>query len=114
MASNYLGVGDVIQITATGAFTQNTIYVGTDRCGVYLETGVTGDLAPIALEGIFTLTKAAAGGSAFTVLDKAYSTSTGLVSNAATGNVHLGHAVAAAVTGATAVQIKLSGGALSA
>jgi len=110
MATNYVGVGDVLNLTATGAFTKDTIYVGTNRCGVYLETGVTGDIAPIAMEGVFNLTKAAGAASNLTVLDKVWSTSTGLVINATgAGNVPLGYSLSVVATGGTACVVKLSG-----
>ena len=108
MTDQYQGLGDKITVTApTGGATEGAIYVGTDRCGVYLST-VTGSASvAVGLEGEFTVAKAT--GVATTVLDKVYSTSTGAATSTATGNTALGYATEVAATGATTVKVKLAG-----
>lgn len=114
MATNYLGVGDVIEVTAgAGGVTKDTIYKGTNRGGVHLATAASGVSTPVALEGIFTVTKKAAATLDFAVGEKVYILTTGGVNKAVpvTGGstISLGFAVEAAATGATTVKVKLAG-----
>jgi predicted RecA/RadA family phage recombinase len=109
MASNYKQDGKIITFTATGAFTQDTIYAATDVAGVNLETGVTGDLQPVAFCGVFTgLTKTAGTGEAQTIGQALYATSTGAITTTAGSNAVLGWAVETAVTGATTGSVNLA------
>lgn len=108
MAGNgYLGEGSKINYTATGAVTQGTLIQLTNLVGVALNTGVTGDTIPLAIDGEFELTKVAAADTGFTQGDAVYVTSTGKINNTATGDKFVGFASAAAVTGATTVNVIL-------
>jgi predicted RecA/RadA family phage recombinase len=109
MTDKFVQQGDVITITAaTGGVTQGAIYRGDESAGVYVESATGGDLVGVALEGVFTLTKAAGGGLNLAIGEKAYAT-TGLAVTPATGanNLPIGIAVAAAATGDTTAAIKL-------
>ena len=107
MTTRYTGKGDVIQITAaTGGAAVNALYVGDSCAGVYVESATGGALVPVALEGVFTVNKAA--GVAMAVLDLVYSTATGNDTSATgAGNVPLGISTAVAATGASTVDVKL-------
>jgi len=110
MSNKYSQKGDVITITAaTGGATKDTIYRGDEIAGVYVESATGGALVPIALEGVFTVTKAAAAGTALSIGEKVYAT-TGLAATPVTGasNLPLGIAVEAAATGATTAVVKLA------
>jgi len=106
--NNYRGAGHKIPVTAaTGGVTGGTLYVGTNRAGVYDDDADGGDLVSVNLTGEYTVAKAA--GVAMTVLDKVYSTSTGDATSATgAGNVPLGHASAVAATGDSTVQVVLA------
>lgn len=109
MTSVYVQKGDVLTIpAATGGVVKDTIYRGEEAAGVYLESATGGDLVPVAMEGVLTVTKAAGGGLDFAVLEKVYAT-TGATATPATGanNLPLGLAFEAAATGATTVAVKL-------
>ncbi len=112
MATTYVQPGDVIEITLATGITAvaGSVHVGTDRAGVYLESGAAGEVVNVALEGVFTVVKTAGAGDAFSVFDQVYAVTTGGVNAAqATGGVSLGYATAAAATGATTATVKLAG-----
>lgn len=109
MASNKVGEGLTVNYTATGAVTSGQIVLGTNFCGIATIAGVTGAIIPLLLEGEYSVTKAAASGEAMTFLDQVYAKATGGVNVAsATGTIPLGHATAAAATGAVLVNVRLS------
>lgn len=111
-----VGNGKRFNVTLAGTVTKDTVYVGDSLAGVYMKSGVIGDVVPVALEGVFTLSTAttAAATKKFAVLDKVYVTSAGALTTVATtaGNVPLGFNVGAATTsaaGAQTVSVKLRG-----
>lgn len=111
MATNQSGKGDVINITAaTGGVTSGAIWEGTDCAGVYLLSATGGAVVPVAVEGIWTVTKVGAtSGAAFTQGDTVYSVTTGGVNKAKNaGTIILGKATAAATTTATTVDVKIT------
>ena len=109
MTTTYVQKGDVIEYTATGNITKGAIVVLTDFAGVALNTVVTGGICEVALEGVFTVTKKAGATLDFAVGEKVQTLTTGGVEKAVAtgGSEPLGMAVAAAVTGATTVTVKL-------
>jgi len=110
MTDKYTQKGDVITITAaTGGVANNGIHRMDEIAGVAVEAATGGALVGIAVEGVFTVTKAAAGGTAISVGEKVYAT-TGSTATPATGanNLPLGVGVAAAATGDTTCSIKLA------
>ena len=109
MATNYEQVGDVIDYTAPGAITKGAIVPFSQCAGVALDSGVTGAVIPVAMEGVFDVAKKAAATLDFAVGEYAYSLTTGgaEVAVATGGTEAIGIAVEAAVTGATTVKVKL-------
>lgn len=113
MSNKFLQRGDVIDIVAgAGGVTKDTLWGGTDFGGVYLETAASGATVAVAVEGCFKVPKKTGTGQDFAVGEKVYRLATGSgkaapVTGAGT-KIPLGFAIAAAVTGATEVDIKLS------
>lgn len=113
MTYRYIADGCVARITAAGAVTEGGIYVGADVAGVYLNSGVTGDVVPVGLEGVFSIPKKATSttnGGAISVFDKVYVTSSGAMVSLATSNKALGIALEANTTtgSTTAIKVKLA------
>lgn len=102
MTNLYQRSGDKIDITTAGNVTQGTVYTGTDIYGVYLETGTTGDLVPVALSGIFDLAKA----SVATTIGQRVYVSSGSITTTATGE-QFGYAVEVTATGDSNVKVKI-------
>lgn len=108
MATNKTGEGLTINYTATGAVTSGQIVLGTNRAGIATVAGATGDVIPLIMVGEFEVTKATATSEGLTLLDKVFAKATGTsVVASATGTVPLGHAAAAAATGATTAKVLL-------
>jgi len=103
--------GSVIGVTAGGTVTAGAIarLVGAAAAvaGVYVSSGSSGQTVQVALEGVFTVAKAAGAGEAWAVGDKIYANSTPAGTKTATSNPALGVCVAAAATGATTGVVKL-------
>ena len=108
MSNGYLGEGASINYTTTGNVTEGALIQFTNIVGVALNTATTGDTLPCAIVGEFELTKVAAADTGFTQGDAVYVSSTGKINNTATGDLLVGYATAAAVTGATAVNVVLA------
>ena len=103
--------GDVIHVTApTGGYTAGALVALTDMVGIVHETAAAGVTAVLQVRGVHTLTKPAAADAGFTAGDTVYVTATGALSNAATGKTYVGKAWAAAVTGATSMQVHINFG----
>lgn len=105
-----LADGDRIKVTLSGTVSAGAVYVGDSLAGIYLQSGVSGDVVPVALEGVFTVTTTAAGAaSKFTaVLDKVYATSSGKASN--TAGTPLGHTIEASAStsgGGESIKVRL-------
>lgn len=100
--------GDILPYTATGAVTKGDLKtLNGDLVGVALETGVTGDTIPLALRGVFLVTRTAA--ATLTAQGaKAYATSTGAIVATTTSNVFAGHLYEAAATGDTTALLNLN------
>lgn len=110
MATNYSQYGDVIDYTLAGDITKGQLIAGTEVCFVAIDSGATGDVVPVACEGVWTVAKKAGALLDFAVGEMAYGLTTGgVVKAVATGaTVPIGYAVAAAATGDTTVTVKLS------
>lgn len=113
MATNLNQDGNIINYTATAAITSGTLYEIGSTLGVALKSGTTGDVVPIAIEGVYSgLTKVAEANSAIAVGAPVYYRTTGgaaKLTGKATGGTYAGVGMAAAVTGATTATIKLLG-----
>lgn len=108
MTDKFVQEGNVIDVTAGGDITQGTIAVLESCAGVYTKSGVSGDVIPVALTGVFSLTKIAGASEGLAVGRKVYTTATGRVTTVATGTRKpLGFAAAAAATGATTCRVRL-------
>ncbi len=103
-----IGNGKRFNVTLGGTVSKDGIYVGDSLAGVYMKSGGSGDVVPVALEGEFSFSTATTAGATkkFAVLDKVYVTSSGVLTNVATtaGNVPLGFNVGAATTSAAGAQ----------
>ncbi len=113
MTATFVRDGMVIPVSATAGCTKGNIWTGTNTAGVYMATysaASTNTAVPVALEGVFTVTKKAHA-TAWTAGRKIYANTTGgavVAVGAATGtNVPLGIAVEAAATGATTGKVRL-------
>lgn len=118
MPTTLVAEGDRIPFTAAGNITAGQIVVmlagTTGSAGVAMDTVTTGAVVPVAVTGVFTVTKAAGATLDFAVGERVFTTSTGAATPTATSNTGLGFAYAAAVTGATTVQVRLvQGGSLT-
>ena len=109
MTNKYVSSGDKQSIVVTGGpVTQGTVYIGTSRAGVYLESGAVGDLVAVAFRGVFTLTKTAS--QAWTNGQAIYATPAGVATTTVGSNTFLGYAwgavdnAASSVTGAVDVR----------
>lgn len=109
MSTNLSQYGDVIDYTTSGDITKGAIVPLNECAGVALDSGTTGAVIPVALEGVFSVTKKAGATLDFAVGEKVQTLTTGGVEKAVAtgGSEPLGIAVAAAVTGATTVLVKL-------
>lgn len=103
--------GTIINHTAAAALTVNSLIKVGDTLGVVGKSGVTGDVVPVHIEGVFTLPKIAAASTNLVVGQLVYARATGStfkVLGVATGNA-MGTAFATAATGATTATVKLHG-----
>lgn len=107
-----VGNGKRFNVTLAANATKDTVYApaaGGAQAGIYMKSGVTGAVVPVALEGTFTLSTAttAAATKKFAVGDRVYAViSSGAITNAvATGTaVPLGMSVGPATTSAAGAQ----------
>jgi predicted RecA/RadA family phage recombinase len=106
MAQNYIQEGDVIEITAAAAITSGAPVAVGAIAGVALETVASGSAVRVQLKGVFTVPKAS---GAITLGAAVYLVAAnGNVSTTASGNIFMGHAVAAAASGDATVNIRLA------
>lgn len=116
MATNYVGEGKVLNYTAGGTVSAGDVIVTGSTVGILLKGGVSGNVLPLAVEGVFTVAKTA--GTAWVQGDKIdWDASASAfhkgVTPAAGDVVGAGVAAIAAASAATTAQIKLLGGALA-
>jgi len=113
-----VGNGKRMNVTLSGTVVKDTVFAAAAGgfAGIYMKSGVSGAVVPVALEGTFTLSTAttAAATKVFAVMDCIYAViATGAITNArATGTaVPLGFNAGAATTsaaGAQVVQVRLA------
>lgn len=106
--------GRVIGVSATAGCTAGAIWLGDGIAGVFLDTyaaASTNTNVPVALEGVFSVTKKAHA-DGWAVGEKVYALATGGVNKAvaaATGSaLPLGIAVEVVATSATSGKVKLA------
>ena len=111
--TNQVACGDIFNYVAAGTITAGTPVLMGDLLGVPVTSGVSGDTIAVAVEGVFTLAKVAAGSAkAWTQGMKLYwvtaSSSLDVTDNSG-ANKHVGYAFAAALTTDTTGQVRLLG-----
>ena len=103
-----IGNGKRFNVTATGTVAKSGVWAASVRAGVYMKSGALNDVVPVALTGIFELTKSAATTTGFALGQKVYAVaSTGVITNSTTGHPVLGTAVALTSSDATSVRVRL-------
>jgi predicted RecA/RadA family phage recombinase len=110
MATNLRANGQVYDYVATGTVTSGSPLLIGERLAVPLISGVSGDIVPCQVEGVFTINKATGGGKSFTQGQKVYWDDTAKVVDVTdnTGaNKMIGWAYAAASTAATTLDVDL-------
>ena len=117
MATNYVGEGKVLDYVAGATITVGDVLVVGDTVGIALKSGVSGDVLPMAIEGVFTVAKTT--GTAWVQgdaidWDASASEFHKGVTPASGDVVSAGIASAAAASAAATGTIKLLGGALGA
>jgi len=105
---NFVQSGDTIDVTLGGTFASGAgILVGT-LVGVCASSGVSGDVVPVSLKGVYTLPKAS---GAISVGAKVYwDNSAKNITTTTSGNTFAGYAVAAAQSGDATANILLARG----
>ena len=110
MAQNFIQPGDVIDYTVPAATTITSgqgVLMG-DLFGVALVAGVTGDVIPVAVDGVYSLPKLAAQAQAIGV--KVYFDPTpGTITTTAGALKHSGYVARAAAANDATVYVKLLG-----
>ncbi|MDH3595719.1 MAG: DUF2190 family protein [Rhodospirillales bacterium] len=117
MATNLHADGNVLDYVAGGTVSSGDVIVTGDTVGVLLKGGVSGDVLPLAIVGVFTVAKTA--GTAWVQgdaidWDASASAFHKGVTPAAGDVVSAGIAYAAAASAATTASIRLLGGGLGA
>ena len=111
MSTNLIQRGGALDYVApTGGVAIGALVLLTDLAGVARNAIAAGETGAIETEGVWQITKTAHAAGGFTQGDAVYSSATGLITNAATGNTFVGTAAAASATGATSVNVLLNRG----
>lgn len=94
MATNYKADGKVVNYVAAGTITSGQVVKmqNNNLVGIALSDGVSGDIVPVQIEGIFTITKNTST-DAYAVGSAVYVDSSGEADPAAPGNRFIGYAV---------------------
>jgi len=98
MTTKFKRDGNTWSFTAAAAISSGDVVVQSGRVGVSHADYTTGDTAVMHRMGVFTLTKATS--LAFAAGAVVYTTSSGVLTATKTSNEYLGHADAAATSGA--------------
>lgn len=106
MAQNYIQDGNVIEITAAATITSGAPVAVGAIAGVALGDAASGETVRVQLKGVFNVSKAS---GAITLGAAVYLVAAnGNVSTSASGNIFMGHAVAAAASGDATVPVRLA------
>lgn len=109
-ASQLIGNGDVYNHTAAAAITVGDLVTQNEWTGIALESGVTGDLIPVNLKGVWNMSKSTGANFVFGVGTRVYLTSTGAITNVATSNTFWGLAMSVGAINATSVYVAINWG----
>lgn len=102
MATNYKADGKVVNYVAAGTITSGQVVKmqNNNLVGIALSDGESGDIVPVQVEGIFTITKNTPA-DAYAVGSAVYVDSSGEADPAAPGNRFIGYAVKQTTTETT-------------
>lgn len=110
MATNFIQPGDVLDFTAAGTITSGTPFLMGTKLAVPLKSGVSGDIIPVQMTGVWSFTKAtgastnwAAGGAVY------WDDSAKKVTGVASGNTLIGYGAEVAATSDATGKVKLNG-----
>jgi len=110
MATNYIQDGDTLDFTAAGTITSGTPFLMGIRLAVPLKSGISGDVVPVAVEGVFNLTKNTGAGTGWAMGAAVYwDAATSKVTGVSTSNTLIGYGAAVAAVGDTTGAVKLLG-----
>jgi len=110
MANNFIQPGDVLDYTCAGTVTSGTPFLMGTVLAVPLKSGVSGDVIPVQVTGVFTFTKGTGSGTAIALGGLAYwDDSAKKVTGAASGNTAIGYGVIAAANADATCTVKLKG-----
>lgn len=110
MATNYIATGEQLDYPAAGAITSGSpVLIGT-RLGVPLKSGISGDVIPMAINGIWTLTKNTGASTNWVQGGPVYwDAGTSKVTGLVTGNTLIGFGAEIAGTADATGKVKLLG-----
>jgi predicted RecA/RadA family phage recombinase len=111
MAKNFIAQGKVFDYLAAGIIASGSPVIMTDVVGVATNSGVAGDIIPVAFTGVFEVAK---DGNAITIGEKLYwdpaaNGGLGWATGTAGALKLMGYAYLAAIAGAATVQVRLIG-----
>lgn len=102
---NFIQEGEVIDVTLSGTITSGDVVVAGSLVGVAQISGVSGDVIPVKLCGVYELAKAT---GALTQGAQVYwDNSAKKVTTTASGNTLMGYAWRAAASGDATAQVRL-------
>lgn len=107
MATSY-GEGRTINVTLAGTVTVGDVFEGVNGIGVYMGSGVSGDVVALLIQGEVTVAKAT--GTAYAVLDQLYYDTTNDELTKTNTDVPAGLCTAAAASGDTTARLLLNVG----
>lgn len=100
--------GEVLDYTASGAITTGVPFLLGTRLAIPLKSGVSGDVIPVMMEGVFLLTKATGAGTNWAQGGIVYWDDTAKkLTGVASGNTAIGIGALIAATADTTGQVKL-------
>ena len=110
MASNFVQPGDVLDFTAAGTITSGTPFLMGTKLAVPLKSGVSGDIIPVRVTGVFTLSKNTGASTNWAIGGAVYwDAATSKVTAVSSGNTLIGYGAAPAATTDATGQVKLNG-----
>jgi len=110
MANNFIQPGDVLDFTAAGNITSGTPFLMGTKLAVPLESGVSGDVIPVQVTGVFRLTKNTGAHTNWVIGGAVYwDAATSKVTAVASGNTLIGYGAAPAATADATGLVKLNG-----
>lgn len=107
MAKNKIACGDVLDYTAGGTITSGQPVLMGDLLGVALKDGVSGDVIPVAVEGVFEVKITS--GQTPAIGTKVYWDGTDAITTTVGSNKVAGYVAETVASGATTVKLRLIG-----